>query len=131
MKMPLAISLCTVTLVACSIDRHNESSLAGAPHDFSLLCEGDGGDRSFRIYEGQGLLTEYGKDSVKFHCEQIVGLDDEIVSGSMKRLWFCSEADHAHGYEVSVYQSGGASQVNASVTSNHGTDELALLSCQR
>jgi len=131
MKTPLAISLCTFALVACSIDRHTESSLAGAPHNFSLLCEGDGGDRSFRIYEGQGLLTEYGKDAVTFHCEQIVGLDDELVSSGAKKLWYCSESDHAHGYEVSVFQSGGAGQVKASVTSNHGADELALLSCQR
>ena len=131
MKTPLAISLCTVALVACSIDRHNESSLAGAPHDFSLLCEGNGGDRSFRIYEGKGLLTEYGKDAVTFHCEQIVSLDDELESSSMKKLWYCSEADRAHGYEVSVYQNGGAGQVNARVTANHGADELALLSCQR
>ena len=123
-------ALWTLTMTACGGVHSPASATAGAPHVISAICESKGGDSSFRIYEGQGLLTQYGKAAVKFHCEQIVGLEDEFLNSPAKMLWSCREVDRPQGLGVSVYKTGAIGEIRASVSESKGANEIALLTCQ-
>ena len=123
-------ALSILPMTACSGAHSSASATAGAPHTISAICESKDGDSSFRIYEGQGLLTQYGKPSVKFHCEQIVGYAGQFVNSPAKMLWSCNEVDRPQGLEVSVYKTGAGSEIRASVSESPGASEIMLLPCQ-
>jgi len=124
-------SLCALAALSCSNGQHDSSSTAGAPHQFSMLCESNSGDSSFRIYEGQGLLRRYGQESLKFRCEQIVGFEGEFVAHPSRMLWSCFELDKTNGYEVSVYKNLELGTIRASVVPTKGGFQVAKLSCQQ
>ena len=124
--------LSVAVLGACSSHKDANSAVQGAPHQFGVICTSADTDSSFRIYEGQGMLQQYGKPAKVFTCEEVVSLDDaEFVNSPARMMYECREKDQPEGAGVSVYRTGEDAQIKASVTDKKGGFEIAKLSCQK
>ena len=118
-------------LAACGSHTSSSSNTAGAPHAFSALCTSKDTDTSFRIYEGKGMLLQYGRPTTSFNCEQIVSLGDgEFVNSPARMLYECNEADQTDGAQIAIYRTHIGGEVLASMTAKKGGDEIAKLTCQ-
>ena len=117
-----------VAVAACGSHRSASSTVQGAPHEFGVLCTSQDTDSSFRIYEGQGMLRQYGKPMKLFACEQV---NTPFVDSPARMLYECREKDQENGAEVFVYSTGEDHQIKASVTDKKGGFEIAKLNCQK